>query len=375
MILHKLCWLLVELALAGLFLVRGNAAALAVAAGLVLVPLCGVPIRLAVSRRLRLHLELLANLRKGDGGAAVLVVENPTIFPVLRLQCRVSVENRLHGSKSSMRVLGYVRPKGSRRIMLEVGDAWCGRLTVRAEKLRLYDGLGLLAVRSAAWAERSTTVQPDTFGQRVQLLSVIGAPEDSELYSDQRPGADLTETFQIREYVEGDSPRQIHWKLTGKFDRLIVRDPSLPIIRSVLIFWERTGDSGEPAAVDAQAEAVITLCKTLLDQSVQFTMGWNDTSEQRCILQPVHDLEELVGLTPRILAARGQEDGTFGAELLLQTLGDRQYSHIVYIGAQTQHGMLLERLGYVTILTCGDTGDGWHFDPQIYPQQLAELTI
>ena len=73
------------------------------------------------------------------------------------------------------------------------------------------------------------------------LIPNPDSQEDSDSYSQERPGADLTETFQIREYVPGDSMRQIHWKLSGKFDRLIVRDPALPITRNVLVFWERTG--------------------------------------------------------------------------------------------------------------------------------------
>ena len=189
-----------------------------------------------------------------------------------------------------------------------------------------------------------------------------------------RPGADLTETFQIREYVEGDSMRQIHWKLSGKLYRLIVRDPSLPIVRSILIFWERTGDSGDLRRTDAQAEAVLTICKTLLDQSMQFTVGWNDTNEQRCVLHGIHDLDDLIGLTPRLLMARGQTEGISGAELLLQTLGEQEYSYTVYIGETCTAAPLLANMGRFTVLCCGGD-DGIRFDPEQYPAQLAQLDL
>lgn len=375
MILSKLCWLLLELVLTGLFLSRGSSTALALAVALLLLPLGSMLLHFLVRKRLRLHLEVPANVRKGAGSTAVLVVENPTMIPVLRLRCKLFVENRLNGTMSELEVDGYVFPKGYRKIPFEVGDTHCGRLAVRAAKLRLYDALGLFPVTCTVTAEKAVTVQPDTFVQQLSVLPVSGSPEDSELFSAYRPGMDLTETFQIREYVEGDSLRQIHWKLTGKFDRLIVRDPSLPIIHSILVFWERTGDSGDLNRIDTQAEVVITLCKTLLDQSMQFTMGWNDTREQCCVLQAVHDLDELVGLTPRILTAKGQKEGISGAELLMQTLGERQYSHIVYIGEELSGQKLLERLGYVTVLTCAAAGDGICFDPWSYEKQLAELAI
>ncbi|MFR7744089.1 MAG: DUF58 domain-containing protein [Acutalibacteraceae bacterium] len=54
--------------------------------------------------------------------------------------------------------------------------------------------------------------------------------------------------FQIRDYVPGDSQRQIHWKLSHKYDKLIVKDPSLPITRSAAVFWERTEETPLPPA-------------------------------------------------------------------------------------------------------------------------------
>ena len=99
------------------------------------------------------------------------------------------------------------------------------------------------------------TVQPDTFPQSVTVSANLNSPEDSEVYSQEKPGQDLSETFQIREYRPGDSIRQMHWKLTQKLDRPIVRDPSLPITRSVLLLWERTAAEPEaPAEADAQGK-------------------------------------------------------------------------------------------------------------------------
>lgn len=374
MVLIRLGWLLFELALAALFFITGTAAAFAAAAVLAVLPAAVCLINLHVRKRLQFQLDLPVNLRKGESGEAELVVFNPTLFPVLCVCCVLQVENRLNGALSRLDVMSCVLPKGSRRLSLQLGDIYCGRLTVRLQKATIYDCFGLIPVRCAADLKKSVTVQPDTFEQQIRLLPCSGNPEDSEIYSEVRPGADLTETFQIREYVEGDSMRQIHWKLSGKLDRLIVRDPSLPIVRSILIFWERTGDSGDLRHTDAQAEAVLTICKTLLDQSMQFTVGWNDTNEQRCVLHGIHDLDDLIGLTPRLLMARGQAEGISGAELLLQTLGEQEYSYTVYIGETCTAAPLLANMGRVTVLCCG--GDhGIRFDPEQYPAQLAQLDL
>ena len=58
---------------------------------------------------------------------------------------------------------------------------------------------------------------------------------ESFRYSGARPGDDPGETFDIREYQEGDSIRQIHWKLTGKLDKMMIRQRSFPVDDTILI--------------------------------------------------------------------------------------------------------------------------------------------
>lgn len=41
-----------------------------------------------------------------------------------------------------------------------------------------------------------------------------------------KKGYDATEVFELREYQPGDSIRTIHWKLSEKFDTVLVREPS-----------------------------------------------------------------------------------------------------------------------------------------------------
>jgi len=372
----KLCWLLMTLGMTGLFLYTGSGFALSLAVCLAALVLCAIPVNLVVRNKLRVTMELPMNLRKGESGIALLLVENPTIFPVLRICCRICAENRLNGQQQELTVMTYALPRKASRIELQLGDIHCGRLHVTTRKIQLLDCFGLIPVSCSQAEGKSVTVQPHTFEQQIHILPNANHSDDSEVYAEDRPGSDLTETFQIREYAEGDSPRQIHWKLTGKFDRLIVRDPSLPVTRSVLVFWERTGDSGDADNIDAQAEAVVTICRTLLNQSVQFVVGWNETDTQHCVLQPIHDLEELIGLLPRLLRARGQKDGIGGAELLVQALGDQVYSHVIYVAETPQPAVLeLQKLGHVTMLLCGETGEGITFDPVHYEEQLAELEV
>lgn len=177
------------------------------------------------------------------------------------------------------------------------------------------------------------------------------------------------------EYRPGDSLRQMHWKLSGKLDRLVIREASLPVRRSVLLFWERT-QKAVPEETDAQADVVVTFCRSLLEAGVQFTIAWNDATEQRCVSQQIRSMDELIGLLPRLLSAR-ENEGLSGAELFLRSSGEAVLSHILYItGRVPEQAYLLGQFGRLTVLSCGASGDGAIcFDCEHYAEQLAELEI
>lgn len=375
MIAMKLGWLLLEAVFLGFFLYTGHG--LAFVGLLAAIPLCTLPGNLYIRRGLRLRVEPPAAMRKGERGSLQIVLENPTILPVLRCTCRVTVENQLNRSVRQLTLSSSVMPKRTQTLELQIGDAYCGRCRIEVTGLRLYDCFGLIGIPGRCTAVGHTTVRPDTFEPEIVVRPCPSSAEESDIFSPDKPGSDLTETFQIREYVPGDSPRQIHWKLTGKFDRLIVRDPSLPITRSVMVFWERTGESGDPAQIDAQAEVVISLCESLLDQSIQFTIGWNDTDRTLCVLQEIHDLDELIGIIPRILRATGTREGVSGAQLLQSTCGDLP-AHLIYIAEEPQNAILeFQAFCQVTMLLCGETqmADEIRFDASNYQTQLMQIEI
>ncbi len=378
MIAIKIGWLVLEALLLWCFAYFGNGAALALSILMILVPVCTVPFSVLLKKRISVQIEAAVSQRKGDEGTITVKIENPTIFPILRVRCDVTVQNQLNLEERKLRFVTWVLPKKTQRCTLRVGSEYCGRLRVWVPQVVLYDCFGLLGIRCKCSAVTHMTVQPDTFEPVVVLVPNPSSTDDSDSYSQERPGADMTETFQIREYVQGDSPRQIHWKLTNKFDKIIVRDPGLPISKNVLVFWERTGESDNPGLIDAQAEVVISLCRSLVDSGIQFTVGWNDTDRNLCVLHRIREMDEFVGVIPRILRATGAKSGVSGAGLLMQTRADALCAHMVYIAQEPQSEVMdMQRYGHVTMLLCGGAAfDGAVcFNEKDYVRMLTEIEI
>ena len=378
MIAMKLGWMAVEGLLLGCFAYFGSGIALALAVLLILIPVGTLPVSLILKNKLTVQVQADMSLRKGDEGNITIGLDNPTFFPALRVRCDVTVRNQLNRETRKLQLLTWVGPRKTQESSLTLGSDYCGRMRIWVPQVVLYDCFGIFGVKVPCDAVAHMTVQPDTFEPNVVLVPNPSSADDSDSYSQEKPGADLTETFQIREYVPGDSPRQIHWKLTNKFDKLIVRDPGLPISKNVLVFWERTGESGNPARIDAQAEVIISLCRALADNGVPFTLGWNDTDRNLCITHRIRDLDEFVAIIPRLLRATGTKTGMSGAALLMQTRAEALCAHMVYLAETPQSEVAdMQRYGHVTVLLCGETGmDGAIcFNETDYTVQLTEIEI
>ena len=372
MFARKLCWLAAEGCLLLLWVRFGSAAALALGAGLVLIPLLSLPLNLYLRTKIRWKLTAGSNLPKGKLGKVVLEPLNPTVLPVF-LTCTLRVRNLLNGTQCRQRLLYTGQP-----LETEVISRHCGRLRLTLERARLCDCFGLIGIAVRCPEKWHITVQPDCFETVISLADTAGGMAESEQYSQYRPGSDLTETFQLREYVPGDSPRQIHWKLSGKLDRLIVRDPGLPVIQDVLLFWERTSPEETPGSADAQAESLVSIGRALLEQDVSFRLGWNDVEENRCVLHDIRDLDDLTAVLPRLLSARGGGFGCHGgAALLTQTRPDALCSHTVYLShTPAPEAVEWDGCGRLTVIAADGGYDGaLLFDETNYPAQLASLVL
>ena len=365
-ILRKFVWLLLVLGLLTLTVQTASPMALGLVICMVVLPLLCLPFNLIAAKKLKLTANMPVNLRKNEDGTVELTVQNPSPFPIC-LSCHIRLENQLNGEVQSMTLSCGVWPKRSQTVRATFGSPFCGRIRLTVDAVRLYDCFGLIGVNAKTDAHSASVVQPDTFPQSLILTPSSARVEEAEDYSTERPGSDLSEIFQIRDYVPGDSPRQVHWKLSQKYGKLIVKDASLPITRSAALFWERTESQSTNARTDAEAEIVASLCRNLLAQSVQFTLCWNENGQ--LIRHLVRDLDELIALLPRLLTAKA-EAGISGAQLLLQTVPAGAYSHLIYISGEQPADPDLQTLGHLTALVCGTD-----YTETNYPDQLSELTI
>lgn len=139
----------------------------------------------------------------------------------------------------------------------------CGCVDIKANYGKVYDftGIFFLPVRLKF---RNTTV-------------IMPIPEKPELFPDDqntvilgykpKPSGSFSDDYELREYRSDDSFKSIHWKLSSKYDDLIVKAPIEAICKKLIIKPEITDN---PDINDFILARFIFVCSELLDSGAEF---------------------------------------------------------------------------------------------------------
>ena len=369
-------WLLAAAALAAVWAAGGGALWLGAAIAVLLLPGVSLLLALAARRGVRLSLTLTPTVPKRAAAQAVLLVKNDALLSA-RALFRVRAVNALTREETVTLLRCTVPPKGTEELRFLVESRRCGQITAAVEKAGLLDICGIFAVplKTENIAAR-TTALPDMFAPGIDLALASSMPEESDSYAPGCRGNDLTEIFQLREYAPGDDLRRIHWKMTAKTDRLIVREASLPLQRSLLVFWDKTAaDKLAPDAADALAESVSSVCQSLSEAGFAYTLGWS--GEGQNVLEEVPDTDRLLALLPRMVRSAGA--GESGTAQLVRQGGENFYGRVLLFthAVPPEIEALAERCA-LTLLLCSraETASPCRtvrFTPEDYAQRLHDL--
>lgn len=314
---------------------------------------------------------------KGRDAVIAFRGTNGAWLPLPRVEFRFVMTNGLTGETRRETLRLSLPGRGTGETALTLHSGQCGLFRIQAECVRVCDPLGICRFTAADDRHWELMVQPGLFAMELLLPMRGSVSEDSDRYAQDRAGYDLAETFQVREYAPGDSPRQIHWKLSSKLDRMIVRDPGLPLERSVLLLWERRGT---PAAQesDAMAEVMAVVCQELLRQGVGCRAAWNGGGE--LTVQEVREPEGFYVLLPRLLSAAPAGDGETVVELYRRLYGAEQGAKVIFVGTEDDPALAdFCPPEHLVSLLCRPDAQGqgrvYTFGSGDYVSRLAELEL
>ena len=218
------------------------------------------------------------------GGEETVAVGRRCPFPAPYCRYQLEVKRVTTGEK-------WVQP-ANRALPTE----HCGKLMCRVVKGRVYDFLGLffLPVRSAAAV--GVVVMPVPVARK--------SPPELERYMaaawQVKPGGGYAENHELRLYRPGDSLRQIHWKLSAKTGKLVIREAMEPRKGRFLLTMDICGSAEE---LDYKFGTLLWMGEHLLGRGLRFeirVLGGTGMAERQIAGESdfLEAVEAFLGLTP-----------------------------------------------------------------------------
>ena len=301
----------------------------------VALPTVFIVINQFAARNVILKVEMPQVSEKNQQFTGQLRVENKKKYYLSLVVCKLNCKNEVTGENIIGELLFHLGGNKDECFFPFVLESkFCGCVITSIRFLKVYDVFGLFGVKPKVPATSETIVLPNTFAPQLVLEAYMAKDVEADEYSQIKAGCDPSETFAIREYRPGDSLGRIHWKLTGKFDEILIREAGLPVRHSFLILLDTSIPSaiGQQAKVnDALLEIIMSLCQKMSEEEITYEIGWQDYNSKSFFHCRVSNLDEVSGVMNKLMHTCYKIDDSDAFSYFADNYGETSFEHIVYI--------------------------------------------
>lgn len=340
-------WLVWFSAVSALAFFENNAGTRLVWLGSLLIPSLSVLCAMLAARSTKVTLTLPDECTKGTAVEGGCTVCGKGTLAGACTECALAANNALTGEATRLHVL----PKGLRRKVgaFTLSVSHCGTVRLCVEEAWVTDWFGLARFRLKQSDVRELKVFPELYPVQVALTqpAIHSAARALTLSAFAAPAGE--EACEVRAYSAGDPIRRIHWKLSEKLDRTMVRNAQRQEGNEVLLLLETSLREGFDAdAIDKTVEALLAVSHGLTISHINHRVGWYNGNVECRLVTSEDDFEALQRQILCTASVMG-EDG-IGA-LFGREHGDETFEHIgLFSPSPETNAVSLAEQGRVTLI-------------------------
>lgn len=196
--------------------------------------------------------------------------------------------------QTKKRISGMAEAHSNQELFFYFTSEYCGRMEISLKQMKIYDLPGFFYRTIPLTEKRTVRILP-----KLELMPLEITRRTREFLADadehaaERSGDDPAEIYQVREYRYWDSTHNIHWKLSAKEDRLMVKEYGFPLGCAVLLWLDFPKENQNSAEFDRILEQAACLSLTLAWEKCIHMAAWFDEKNERVIKRKI-DSEEAV---------------------------------------------------------------------------------
>lgn len=265
---------------------------------IVTVPLLSVICLFFWKRQVKADITLADQMiRMGEEFSLTVTTKNSGILPVSYSTMEIKYKNDLDEEYQYTNMVCRVDAGGEERIQLNFGCNHCGLIKIEWNYIRVYDYFRLFSVKIPVKGKREVIVIPE-FDIIEELLEENWEETEHISKAALQKGEDSGEIIGIRDYHPGDHPKHIHWKLSSKKRKILIKEfnkeeEDMEVVDFGLVCEEGKCDY---EWYDEKIEELVNTCWTLLQAGRIHKVTWYHPgyeSYQTARIQTVEDIGDL----------------------------------------------------------------------------------
>src|SRR5690625_1745778 len=188
-----------------------------------------------MKNKLDFTMSTTGTVHKGENGIIQVTVENNSVLPVAKVKVFLQFENELTKEVQDETVFLSLNIKGTKQLPLQLNSTYCGHIQINLKSIVYYDFLGIFYKEAPIEQTSYLYVLPNTYDMSIDFQDVEIGSVDQQVLEMNQKGNDGLEIFGIKEYTPEDNLKNVHWKLTSKFDELIVKELTKAVNHTFLV--------------------------------------------------------------------------------------------------------------------------------------------
>ncbi len=197
-----------------------------------------------------------------------ICLTNRSFLPIGKAEATIDYYNVFNNEINCFVLHMPIQARNTQRMTFQMNSKFCGIIKISCRFIKIYDPLRLFRFKVGKGISTQVSVMPEgkEIGGSVVFTGRID--EESDIFSENRPGDDPSEVFDLRDYIPGDKLNRIHWKLSSKKDEFIVKDYSLPVDVPSVIFLDLKGYEYSEYTLpifDTMIEAMVSISQFMLE--------------------------------------------------------------------------------------------------------------
>lgn len=194
---------------------------------MIILPLISYAVLLLITASLKIECDIGKRTETNtELWAEIKIASRINIYPGM-MSFKRTIESVMFGNKDIVYL--ECEPKNKKKpISVRFLTPMCGMHSFIVEDFKIYDALKLFSFNQRFYFKKNVMVYPQPVEMNVLRKKSSSIENDGVIYDKYRKGNDKTEIFDLRDYEKGDDRRSIHWKLSSKLNKTVVREFSRP---------------------------------------------------------------------------------------------------------------------------------------------------